>query len=138
VEPKLDVLLVDDSHIALDRLEQQIAELDGLAIVGVASNGAAAVRLAREASPDLVLMDMGMPGMDALSALSTILSAKPWLPVVLLITDEDDPARADEAIRLGARQVLPKPVDVDALAALVESVRAERRSSEPARRVGAL
>ncbi|MEZ4293005.1 MAG: response regulator transcription factor [Myxococcota bacterium] len=69
VEPKLDVLLVDDSHIALDRLEQQIAELEGLAIVGVASNRAAAVRLAREASPDLVLMDMGMPGLDALSAL---------------------------------------------------------------------
>ena len=120
---KINILLVDDSRTVLAQLEQILGELDDLAIVGMARDGAAAIRLAGEARPDLVLMDIVMPGLDGLSALRTIKSKFPEIEVAMISSVSGDSTKAEESFRLGACQVLGKPFDHEIIESLVEGVR---------------
>lgn len=81
---KMNVLLVSESRNTLAQLEQILNEIDDLAIVGVALNGAAAIRMTNESKPDLVLMDLELPGLRALSALRTIRSMHPAVEVAMV------------------------------------------------------
>ena len=74
---KINVLLVDDSRTVLARLECVLEEVDDLAIVGMARDRAGAIRMASEAKPDLVLLDIVTPGLGGLLALRTIKSIHP-------------------------------------------------------------
>lgn len=123
---KLNVLLVDDSRTVLAQLERLLGELDDVAIVGVGRDGAAAIRLASEVAPDLVLLDIVMPGLDGLSALRTIKSMHPEIAVAMVSSLSGDAHKAEQAFRLGACQVIGKPFDPESVAALVESLRAAR------------
>ena len=120
---KLNVLLVDDSRTVLAQIERILVEIDDVAIVGMARDGAGAIRLASETKPDLVLMDIVMPGLDGLSALRTIKSMHPWMEVAMVSSVSGDAQKAEEAFRLGACQVLGKPFDPEVIEALVESCR---------------
>ncbi len=120
---KINVLLVDDSRTVLAQLERILEEVDDLAIVGMARDGASAIRMASEAKPDLVLLDIVMPGLDGLSALRTIKSMHPWIEVAMVSSVSGDAQKAEEAFRLGACQVLGKPFDTDVIESLVENVR---------------
>lgn len=123
--PKINVLLVDDSRTVLAQLERILGEVDGVAIVGMERNGAAAIRVADESKPDLILMDIVMPGLDGLSALRTIKSMHPEIRIAMVSSVSGDAAKAEEAFRLGACQVLGKPFDLELIEALIESVRRE-------------
>ncbi len=123
--PKINVLLVDDSRTVLAQLERILGDLDGVAIVGMERNGAAAIRVADESMPNLILMDIVMPGLDGLSALRTIKSMHPEIRIAMVSSVSGDAAKAEEAFRLGACQVLGKPFDIDLIEALIESVRRE-------------
>ncbi|MCR9095510.1 MAG: response regulator [bacterium] len=120
---KINVLLVDDSRTVLAQLERILEEVDGVAIVGTARDGAAAIRMASEVSPDLVLLDIVMPGLDGLSALRTIKSMHPRIEVAMVSSVSGDAQKAEEAFRLGACQVLGKPFDPEVIESLVENVR---------------
>lgn len=120
---KLNVLLVDDSRTVLAQIERILVEIDGVAIVGMARDGAGAIRMATEVKPDLVLMDIVMPGLDGLSALRTIKSMHPWMEVAMVSSVSGDAQKAEEAFRLGACQVLGKPFDPEVIEALIESCR---------------
>ena len=126
---KMNVLLVDDSQTVLGQLEEILGSVDDLAIVGQAGNGAAAIRLASETRPDLVLLDIVMPGLDGLSALRTIRSQHPEIDVVMVTSMASDSARVSEARRLGACDVVAKPFDQDMIEGVVEGVRARRQES---------
>jgi two-component system chemotaxis response regulator CheY len=129
--PKLNVLLVDDSRTVLAQLERILGDLDGVAIVGMERSGAAAIRVADESMPDLILMDIVMPGLDGLSALRTIKSMHPEIRIAMVSSVSGDAAKAEEAFRLGACQVLGKPFDLELIEALIESVRRECEESAP-------
>lgn len=126
VASKLNVLLVDDSRTVLAQLERILADIPDLAIVGMACDGAAAIRMANESKPDLVLLDIVMPGLDGLSALRTIKSMHPEIRVAMVTSVSGDAARVEEAFRLGACQVIGKPFEVDSIESLVEAVRRDR------------
>ncbi len=120
---KINVLLVDDSRARLAEFERVFADLEDVSIVGMASDGAAAIRMANDARPDLVLMDLAMPGLDGLSALRTIKTLHPEIEVAMIATAGEKARRAAEAFRLGACQVLAKPVDAQLLGGLIENVK---------------
>lgn len=125
---QLSVVIVDDSRSVLAQLERLIAETDGVELVGTAGDGAAALRVIKESAPDLVLMDIVMPNMDGLTALRMMQGSQPYVRVVMISSVGSSTSRAEEAFKLGAVQVIGKPIDRDMLQALFESER-ELRSN---------
>ncbi len=126
---KLSVLLVDDSRTVLLHLEKAIAASEEADLVGTARNGAEAIQKASELNPDLVIMDIVMPKMDGLAALRMLQAKQPEIRVVMLSSVGGTAPAAEEAFRLGALQVLSKPVDEEILAALLSQER-ERLASQ--------
>jgi len=118
-EKKLTVLLVDDSRTVLSQIEKAVAGSEGVEVVGTASNGAEAIQRASELKPDLVIMDIVMPEMDGLAALRMLQAKQPEIRVAMLSSIGGMASKAEEAFRLGAVQVLGKPVDEETLAALL-------------------
>ena len=120
---KLNVLLVGDSRTVFAQLEHILNEIDDISIVGLARNGARAIRMATESRPDLVLMDVVMPGLDGLSALRTIKSIHSEMEVAMVCSVSGDVQKAEEAFRLGACDVLRKPLRAEEIDALIADTR---------------
>jgi len=104
------VLLVDDHPLVRAGLTTLIATTDDLDVVGEASGGEQAVILAGTLEPDVVLMDLSMPGMDGVEATRRILEAQPQIHVVVL-TSFADQRRVSEALAAGAVGYLLKDSD---------------------------
>jgi DNA-binding NarL/FixJ family response regulator len=126
---RIRVLIVDD-HPAVRRGLRTFLELaDGLEVVGEAADGPSAVDLIAATGPDVVLLDMALPGMDGVEVLHELrrreLSCR-----ALVVTSYTD--RMPAAIRAGARGYLSKDVDPVALVAAVRSVAAGHLLLEPA------
>ncbi len=85
------VVVADDHPVVREGLRMMLEEItEGLELVGEATNGEAAVRLAGETQPDVVLMDVRMPGMDGLEALECIREQWPQIAVLILTTYNED------------------------------------------------
>ena len=82
-EEPLRVLVVDDHPVYRDGLAMLLGSVPGLAVVGTAADGAEAVRLAREEQPDVVVMDVQMPGMDGIAATREIVAEYTQFPLRL-------------------------------------------------------
>jgi DNA-binding NarL/FixJ family response regulator len=94
---------------------------DLVQVIGEANTGAEAVRLAAELRPDLILMDISMPGLDGLQAARAIRQSQPDIAVVMLTASELD-VHLYEAVQLGAAGYLLKSLDAAELFELLESV----------------
>jgi DNA-binding NarL/FixJ family response regulator len=124
------VLIVDD-HPAVRRGLRTFLELaGGLEVTGEAADGHAALDLVAETTPDVVLLDMVLPGMDGVEVLHE-LRRRGLRTRVLIVTSFIDRSRLLPAIRAGARGYLSKDVDPPALAAAVRSVHAGHLLLEP-------
>lgn len=99
--PKVPVLVADDHGLVRDALASFLSGVDGVELVGLARNGEEAVALARERRPEVVVMDVGMPGIDGVEATRRILHAAPDTRIVIL-TGHADEELAREAMRAGA------------------------------------
>ena len=117
-DKKLAVLIVDDSRTVLAQIESVVAASEGVEVVGTARNGAEAVQQVSQLRPDLVLMDIIMPDVDGMAALRLIQSKNPETRIAMLSSIGAMASKAEEAFRLGAIQVLSKPMDEDILGAL--------------------
>lgn len=100
------VLLVDDHQILRDGIRRGL-ESAGETVVGEAGNGEEGVAMARETSPDIVLMDLSMPVLDGVGATRRITDEFPDIKVVVL-TMHDDPERTRAALEAGAAAYLSK------------------------------
>jgi response regulator NasT len=100
------VLIAEDEAIIRLDLKEMLEE-EGLDVVGEASDGEAAIRLARERNPDLVIMDIKMPGMDGLAAAEHIVSED--LGAVLILTAFSQRDLVQRAAEAGAMAYLVKP-----------------------------
>lgn len=123
-------VLVADDHTGFRRaLVTTLDLVNGVEVVGEASDGEAAVQQAVSAHPDIVLMDLSMPGISGVDAMRRIHRKAPDLPVVIL-TAHADPALEREAIGAGARGFIAKGGGLQELVdKLIEVVRAEAGES---------
>lgn len=117
-ERRLRVLLVDDEPLALERLQLLCATLEGIDLAGTAADGAAALRLIDSLNPDLVLLDISMPGLDGMEVARTL---APHSPAIIFVTAHEEFALP--AFDIGAVDYLLKPVAPDRLARAVERAR---------------
>jgi two-component system NarL family response regulator len=107
------VLLVDDSRLLLEGL-QSLLEAHGIEVAGVAIDGLESVELACTLRPDVILMDVRMPGCDGLEATRRIKARMPQARIVMLTASADD-VDLFEAIRSGACGYLIKSIDTETL-----------------------
>src|SRR6516162_8686837 len=85
------VVVVDDHQVVREGLRMMLEILgEGFSLVGEASDGASAIRVVEEIQPDVVLMDLRMPGMDGLGAIKQIHSKWPQVAIVILTTYNED------------------------------------------------
>ena len=121
----LRTLIVDDEPLAIERMQVLCAELATLSVVGTASDGESALRLTDKLEPDLLLLDMTMPGMDGL-AVAREVAKQDQPPAVIFVTAHED--FAVEAFDLEAVDYVLKPVAGDRLERAVARAIARRTS----------
>ena len=126
-EPKpLTTLIVDDEPLAIERLQLLCARQPDIDLIGTASDGEAALRLTEQLKPDLLLLDIAMPGKDGLDV-ARALSGKPDAPAIIFVTAFD--RFAVEAFDVAAIDYVLKPVERDRLSLAISRVR--ERTAEP-------
>ncbi|ACA60664.1 response regulator [Candidatus Desulforudis audaxviator] len=114
------MLLVVDDQPAIRQLLSEALESEGHAVV-VASNGYEAINITRQQKPELILLDLKMPGLGGLETLREIHKYSPDIPVIL-ITAYGELSDLGEAERLGVRRLIIKPFDLNEVRSLVRSV----------------
>ncbi|UWX77332.1 response regulator transcription factor [Arthrobacter jinronghuae] len=114
------VLLADDHSAIRGGLRMILESIGGFTVVGEAADGAGAVRMARALRPDVVLMDLRMPGMDGIAATAEITGE--GLSAVLVLTTFDIDEYVFAALRAGAAGFLLKSVEPAELVRAVQSV----------------
>ena len=118
--PVIRVLAVDDHPLALAGLQQLLGSLDEVVLVGAAASGDEALGMADEHEPDVVLMDLEMPGKDGIRATRELLARRPGTPVVVL-TSFSDRERILAALDAGAVGYLLKDVRPDELTRAIQA-----------------
>jgi len=126
----ISVLLVDDHALVRKGFRRMIEDDPGIAVIGEASNGMEAVQLAQQLRPQVIVMDMAMPGMDGVQATREILRHQPATAIVILsmYAQESYVRNAFDAGALG--YILKNAIDVD-LAAAIRDVAAGKRVLDP-------
>ncbi|MFG4241897.1 response regulator [Pseudomonas aeruginosa] len=87
----IKVLVVDDHDLVRTGITRMLADIEGLQVVGQADCGEDCLKLARELKPDVVLMDVKMPGIGGLEATRKLLRSQPDIKVVVVTVCEEDP-----------------------------------------------
>ncbi|MEP7357419.1 MAG: response regulator transcription factor [Anaerolineales bacterium] len=119
----ITVLVVDDHSMVRLGLRAYFGTLDDIEMVGEAASGAEAVALAGQHAPDVVLMDLIMPGMDGVQATQLVKKASPRTQVIVLTSYHED-EHIFPAIRAGALSYVLKDIDPDELAEAIRRAHA--------------
>jgi len=122
------VVIVDD-HQAMRTALRDALEDEGATVVGEADNGPAGVELAARLQPDVVLMDLRLPGISGLEATHQIKQRHPAVQV-LVLTAYDDPALDREAMAMGAYAFLVKGCEVQQICQLADQAWAHARTRQ--------
>src|SRR6266849_1977495 len=127
----LRILLVDDHPLVRNGLRALLASVPDMTVVGEASNGEEAIAQAAELQPDIILMDLHMPGLNGIEATRRIVQVHPHIGILVLTMLEDD-ASVFAAMRAGARGYLLKGADqADVLRAIGVAAHGEAIFSPP-------
>lgn len=110
------LLIVDDSNMIRSRISRVVQNggLANVSLVGLARNGAEALRIARATQPEVVTMDLTMPEMDGIECITEMLRVLPRTKI-LVVSALSDKSTAIHALRLGARGFVAKPFSDDEL-----------------------
>ena len=127
-------LIVDDEKLANQGLQLRLEAFDDVEVIDTCANGREAIRKIKTEKPDLVFLDIQMPGFDGFSVVKGIMEIEP--PLIVFVTAFQE--HAIRAFEANAVNYLMKPVDEDKLADTIERVRtriAEKKSSEEAEKL---
>src|SRR5579863_4772343 len=119
--PVISAVLVDDEKLASEELAYQLKEFPDIEVVATASNGIEAVKLIENLEPDLVFLDVQMPGLDGMGVIRKLRDKNIPLPYFVMATAYDQ--YAIEAFRWEAMDYLLKPVEKDRLTLAIDRAR---------------
>ena len=125
------VLIADDQRVVRDGLSMLVALIDGVEVVGTACDGAEAVRLAEAYHPDVVMMDLRMPGTDGIAATADLRERLPATRVLVLTTYASQDAILP-ALQAGARGYLTKDASAEQIEDAIRAVHAGQAHLDPA------
>lgn len=123
------VLICDDEIHIRNGLKKVVEQISGFEVAGLAGNGLEACELIRRKRPDIVLMDINMPGMDGLEVIQTFADIMPDIRYVM-ISGHDQYAYVRKAMQLGACDYLLKPVDKGELILILKTLGAGAQGQE--------
>src|SRR4051794_30414685 len=122
----LTTLIVDDEQLARDELHYLLKQVDGVQVVAQGKNGVEAINLIREHSPDLVFLDVQMPGLDGFGVIKKLLDKKVSLPQFIFATAFDQ--YAVKAFEVNAIDYLLKPFDKKRVSQAIEKVKSRKKA----------
>ena len=129
--PACRVLIAEDQRILAEEIAESLEDETAIVVLGIANNGAEAVQLTYQFSPDVVLMDIEMPIMDGIQATRIIRQEKPETRVLVLTVLEDD-AHLFEALKCGATGYLLKNSTTTEIVQAIRAVAAGEAALPPA------
>src|SRR5450755_409060 len=132
----LTTVIVDDEQLACDELAYLLRDFPEVEVIATGRSGLEAVQLIRKSEPDLVFMDVHMPGQDGMSVLRELRESGVELPHFIFVTAYDQ--YAVEAFRLEAMDYLLKPVDKTRLAETIERARRSAQEKKTPENAGSL
>ena len=115
------VLIVDDHPMVAEGIQSLLESYDDIDVVGTLGNGQEAVDRVNELAPDVILMDLNMPGLSGLNATEMILEERPETRIVIL-SMHDSPEYISTALSHGARGYILKDVPTDEIRTAIETV----------------
>ncbi|UNG16678.1 UvrY/SirA/GacA family response regulator transcription factor [Stutzerimonas zhaodongensis] len=124
------VLVVDDHDLVRTGISRMLADIDGLQVVGQAESGEMAIKKSRDLKPDVVLMDVKMPGIGGLEATRKLLRSHPDLKVIAVTICEEDPFPT-RLLQAGAAGYLTKGAALDEMIQAIRMVFAGQRYISP-------
>mgnify|MGYP001820527398 CR=1 FL=1 len=127
----IKVMLVDDHDLVRTGIKRLLEDHPNIKIVGEATSGEQALEQVSENDPDVVLMDINMPGIGGLEATRKLLQRKPKLKIIVVTMHEDD-MFAQRFLKAGAMGYLTKGAKVDEILQAVQAVMANQRYLSPA------
>jgi DNA-binding NarL/FixJ family response regulator len=125
------VLIADDQRVVREGLTMLVSLIDGVEVVGAACDGAEAVRLAEAHHPDVIMMDLRMPGVDGTAATADLRQRLPAARVLMLTTYADQAAILP-ALQAGARGYLTKDASAEQIETAIRAVHAGQTHLDPA------
>src|SRR5437868_4553275 len=123
----LSAVIVDDEQLARDELAFLLKSVDDVNVVAQGKNGVEAVNLIKEHSPDLVFLDVQMPGLDGFGVIKKLLDKKLVMPQVIFATAFDQ--YAVKAFEVNAVDYLLKPFDKKRVTQAVEKAKARKKDT---------
>ena len=130
----IQILIADDHTLFRDGLRALLGSLPDTAVIGEAANGAEAIAQAEKLQPDVVLMDIQMPGVNGIEATRQIVNTSPHIGVIVVTMFEDDDS-VFAAMRAGARGYVLKGADQEEMLRAVRAVARGEQTTSNGRRL---
>ncbi|MEZ5540784.1 MAG: UvrY/SirA/GacA family response regulator transcription factor [Pseudomonadota bacterium] len=127
----INVMLVDDHGLVRNGIKRILDDVDGIAVVAEAENGEQAIKQVRKQRPDVILMDISMPGIGGLEATRKIARSLPGIKIIVVSIHDDDPFPA-RLLEAGAVGYLTKGCDVREIINAIRSVHVGKQYITPA------
>jgi len=125
----MKVLIVDDSAAIRERLKAMISEIPGVEVVGEAEDGTQAVEETKRLNPDVVVMDIKMPGMNGIDALMGIKEYRPSI-IVTMLTNYPYPQYRKKCMALGADYFFNKAAEFEKVREIIEKLIRESKDQK--------
>jgi len=126
----INVLLVDDHELVRTGIRKILDEVKGFKVIGETSTGEEAIKFCRQTEPDVVLMDMNMPGIGGLEATKKIIRYAPDVKVIVLTVYTEDPIPS-KVMQIGAAGYLTKGAGPDEMVNAIRAVNSGQRYITP-------